>query len=164
MTPRGRGPRALAAAVARITKPIFGKRGFAQGAILTDWATIVGPHLAGHTVPERIAHTGGRRGDGTLHLRVDTGALALELQHLEPLLVERVNGYFGYRAVARLKLVQGPVPERRQPPAAPSRRLDSDQEERLARHLAEVEDADLRARLDALGRAVMARSGTPAGK
>ena len=49
----------------------------------------------------------GERRDGTLHLQVAPG-LALEVQHREPVLVERINAFFGYRAVARLALKQGP--------------------------------------------------------
>ena len=45
-----------------------------------------------------------------MHLRVASGGLAMELQHFEPVLVERINAYFGYPAVARVKLIQGPLP------------------------------------------------------
>jgi hypothetical protein len=156
MRGRGGGPRALAATVAQITKPVFGRRGFAEGAVLTHWPDIVGPHLAAHTAPERIARS--KDDAGTLHLRIDSGALALELQHLEPVIVERINGYFGYRAVARLRLIQGPVAAPPAPKAAPPPRLDAAQEAALARPLSGVEDSDLRARLESLGRAVMGRS------
>ncbi|MGB0671126.1 MAG: DciA family protein, partial [Rhodospirillales bacterium] len=42
-----------------------------------SWPLIVGPHLAAHTLPEKVFN-------GVLHLWVDSGALTLELQHLEP--------------------------------------------------------------------------------
>ena len=157
---RGGGPRALAAAVSRLTAPVFGRRGFAQGAVVNEWAAIVGAHLARHTVPEKIVHAEGGREEGTLHLRVDSGALAIELQHLEPQLIERVNGYFGYRAVGRVKLAQGPLPRRLEKPGAAPREIDMAEEKDLAGRLAAIDDADLRAALDSLGRAVMGRRGT----
>ncbi len=157
---RGRGPRALAEAVAGITGSVFGRRGFAGGAVLNDWPAIVGPGLAAHTLPERIVRGTGKPAGGVLHLRVDSGALATELQHLEPLLIERVNGYFGYRAVSRLKLLQAPLPKKEPPAPAVTRPLNPDEEQALARSLAGVADGDLRDALEGLGRAVMGRAGS----
>ncbi|MEL6289347.1 MAG: DciA family protein, partial [Pseudomonadota bacterium] len=45
---------------------------------------------------------------GTLVLRVD-GPLALELQHRSAQLIERINRYFGYRAIAALRILQAPL-------------------------------------------------------
>lgn len=157
MKTRGSGPRALAGVLNKVTRQIFGKRGFASGAVVTEWPTIVGPHLAAHTVPERIAYQGGGRDRGVLHLRVDSGALATELQHLEPQLLERINGYFGYRSVERLRIVQGPLPTAEAPLNPPPRALDQSEEKDLAERLAGIEDEDLRAALDALGRVVAVR-------
>ncbi len=157
MAKRGRGPRVLAGVLNKVTRPIFGKRGFASGAVITEWPTIVGRHLAAHTAPERIAYQSGGRDRGVLHLRVDSGALATELQHLEPQLLDRINGYFGYRPVERLRIVHGPLPPAPAPPKPAPRALDRCEEKDLADRLAGIEDEDLRAALDALGRVVVAR-------
>ena len=161
MTTRGRGPRALAGVLRKVTRPIFGKRGFAGGAVVTEWPTIVGRHLAAHTVPERIAYQGGGRDSGVLHLRVDSGSLATELQHLEPQLLERINGYFGYRSVDRLRIVHGPLPPAEAPPRPAQRALDRTEEKDLADRLAGIKDDDLRTALEALGRVVVARGEGP---
>ncbi|HIE20457.1 MAG TPA: hypothetical protein EYP72_05430 [Rhodospirillales bacterium] len=52
---RGGGPRALASSLSAVTKIVFGKRGFADGAIVKDWVTIAGEHLARHSLPEKIS-------------------------------------------------------------------------------------------------------------
>jgi len=106
LKPRERtgGFRALAETVAGLTRPMLGKRGFASGAIISGWKAIVGERLAAHVVPERITYPRGRHDGGTLQLRLATGALATELQHLEPRIIERINTAFGFAAVARLKL------------------------------------------------------------
>lgn len=153
---RLRKPKALASLVAGLTRPLFGRRGLADGTVAREWPSIAGPLLAAHTIPERIVYPHGKRNEGTLHLRVDTGGLATDIQHLEPQLIERINGYFGYRAVARLKLTQGPVVKRDEPPKSRSP-LNRDQEEVLSGMLAQVDDADLQAALDALGRSILAR-------
>ncbi len=138
-------------------RAIFGKRGFADGAILKDWPTIAGEHLARHSLPEKVFNPKGARTGGILHLRIDKGSMATELQHLEPLLIERINGYFGFRAVDRLKITQGPLPETAAKPARARRRLDAADQEDLARSLISVDDAELRQALEALGRAVKER-------
>ena len=66
------------------------------------------------------------------------GAMALELQHQTPMLLERINSYFGYRAVAQLRLVQGSLrrhPQRKTaklPPLAPADRAATEAQLRSA--------------------------------
>jgi hypothetical protein len=155
---RGGGPRALAQAVSRITRPLFNRRGLSGAAFIEDWPAIAGEHLAARTLPERVTYPAGRQDGGTLHLRVESGGLATEVQHLEPLLVERINGYFGYRAVSALRLVQGPLPRRVEKLPPPVKALNDEQERRLSGHLSTVDDPELRLALEALGRSVLGRS------
>jgi hypothetical protein len=140
--------------VRRLTRPMFGKRGFADGRIVADWAEIVGPLLARSSLPLRIAYPPGMRTDGTLHLKIAPGGLATEIQHVAPILIERINGHFGYRAVARLHLIQGPLPPP-PPDPEPIPPLDAKAEATLERALAGVKDSALRAKLESLGRAVL---------
>ena len=142
--------------VRRLTLPLFGKRGFADGRIVADWAEIVGPLLARSSLPLRIVYSRGTRTDGLLHLKVAPGGFATELQHVEPILIERINGHFGYRAVARLHLVQGPLPPL--PPAARAPApLDAEAETKLQNILVGIADPGLRKRLESLGRSVLAQ-------
>ena len=154
---RGGGPRALAGSLAAVTKTVFARRGFADGAILKDWAAIAGAHLAAHSQPEKIAYPKGSGDGGTLHLRIDSGSMAIELQHLQPLLIERINGYFGFKAVDRLKIIQGPLPDRTEKAAWSTRTLETGEESELAESLMDVDDDDIRKALQALGRAVIGR-------
>ena len=103
-------PRSISATVEKITRPIFGKRGFGQGTMIANWENIVGNVLADHTFPEQISFPRNQRNNGTLHLRINSPALALELQHIENQLLDRVNTHFGYRAVTDIKISQGNLP------------------------------------------------------
>ena len=154
---RGGGPRALASSLSAVTKAIFGKRGFADGAIVKDWATIAGEHLARHSMPEKISTPRDKAAGGVLYLTIDSGGMATELQHLEPLLIERINGYFGFKAVDRLKITQGPLPKEGKKPAPRVRPLQEAEESELAESLMEVDDPELKQALSALGRAVIGR-------
>ncbi len=154
------GPRALAALLPRAVGDAFRRRGFAEAGILTHWPDIVGSHIAAETAPERLSFARGARRDGTLHVRV-AGALATELQHLAPQLIERINTYFGYAAVGRLAISQAPLPAAPEPrqtptPAAPDPAADA----ALADGLGSIADDGLKGALFRLGRAVRNRGRT----
>jgi hypothetical protein len=102
----GKGPRALAAVLPKVAEPALRKRGFSAVEIITNWREIVGPDLAEETFPDRLAFSRGARNQGTLHVTAP-GAVALEIQHLGPLIIERINTYFGYGAVSRIAVTQG---------------------------------------------------------
>ena len=161
-TERRSGMRALGAAVARITAPAFRRRGFAEAGILTDWPHIVGSQLASQTEPERLSFARGTRVDGTLQVRV-SGAWATELQHLAPQVIERVNSYFGYRAVDRLAILQAPLSHAEAEPTETSKRPGDrehgDSEPALDSGASNVENAELRRALISLGAAVKNRPG-----
>lgn len=106
--------------VPQLTQKAFEKYGFSTVALLTDWAAIAGRDLATYTRPERIkwprnvpirgdVESGceGRPG-ACLVLRVDP-ARALDVQYSTAQLLERINVYFGYRAIADLRILQAPV-------------------------------------------------------
>ena len=94
---RRRGFRALSAEIAVLTKRAYGKRGLASGAVIRDGPSIVGPHLAGRCQRTELPFVaGGMWGFIFDHERRGI----LELQHLSPLIIDRINGHFGYRAVA----------------------------------------------------------------
>jgi hypothetical protein len=146
--------RAVGTSVERLMKPIFGARGFGAASVVTQWEQIVGPALARSTTPERIAYPQGERSQGTLHLRVSSASLALELQHLEPQMIERINSHFGYRAVARLRIVQGPVKRTETPKPKPRPALAPEKRVALDRTTDRIDDPALRAALRGLGEAI----------
>jgi hypothetical protein len=147
---RIQGMVAVAVAADKVTRPVFGKQGFVSGALVVDWPAIVGSAMAAHTLPLRIRFPAKERGEGTLEIKVASSAFSTEIQHLEPLIIERINGYFGWNAVARLKLRHGPLPERQRPRAAAPDSAGP-MPERVQAALEQVEDPRLREVLTRLG-------------
>ena len=146
---RAGGLRALAVSLPKVTGKAFGRGGLALSGLIADWPSIIGAELAAVTLPRKLD----KRGEGVLTLRV-APAHALAVQHLEPLVLERVNGYLGHRAVTRLFLQQGPIAgaqpkARRAPPP-----LTAEQETALEARISTVGDDELRKALERLGRAV----------
>jgi hypothetical protein len=155
--PRRGGMHTLAAALPKAATPAMRKRGFAQAAILSRWSEVVGAELAAQSAPERLVFPrDGAAGGATLHVRA-SGALALELQHLAPIVLERINGFFGYPAVASLKLHQAPLPAKPARPKRPApRTLSTAETEAIEAAVARLDDERLRERLRSLGRRVAA--------
>lgn len=157
---RVRWVKPVAQTVDRLTKRVLGRHGFTHATIVTKWPEIVGDTMARHTQPEKIVFARDGASDGTLHLKTDSSAYALELQHQEPQIVERINTFFGYRAVVRIKLIQGPLPQRH--PAArqgkPPRPLSAAESRDLSGVVDTVDDPELKAALERLGENVMGRN------
>ena len=106
---RRNGLRNVAPLVGNLTRPLVRKRGFFQTEIILHWAEIVGRDLEKFTMPVKyIQPRGENAGGGTLVIRV-SGPVAIELQHRMPQIIDRVNTYFGYRAVERIKMMQGDI-------------------------------------------------------
>jgi hypothetical protein len=150
---RGGGLRRLPDLLGRVLDPAARRRGLAEAKLLTAWPTIVGPWLARRCQPIRL---GRDDAGGVLTLHV-AGAAALELQHGAPQVIERINGFFGFPAVRRLRLVQAPRPAPARPPSSAAPPLSTAEEAAVAAAVREVVDPDLRAALAALGRALKAR-------
>lgn len=145
----------------KVTKPLLGKRGLGEGDLVARWELIVGPAVARLCVPERIRFPRGSRENGELVIRVSSGPAATQIQHDAPRILEKINSHFGYRAVAKLKMVQAPLPVRHSREKPAPRPLTPAEEQDLSAMLAGVTDPDLRATLERLGRAV--RGKKPAG-
>lgn len=160
---RGRAPiKAVGSFVPQLTRKAFEKYGFSTATLITDWRVIAGTDMAAWTAPERLkwprlpgdgeADAGnaqrGRSG-ATLVLRVDQ-ARALDVQYRSKQIIERINAYFGYAAIAELRIIQGPIARSGKPgtpKAAPTP---------LTREVAGVGDEPLRAALAKLGASVRA--------
>ena len=143
----------MADLVRRVANPAFRRQGFANAEMVARWPVIAGALLARFTLPERVSFPVGESADGTLYIRAE-GAFALELQHLAPMVIDRLNTYYGYPAIARLVIRQGPLPViRRRRPHRP-RPLSPQEQETLRQSLAATADAPLRTALMSLGEAV----------
>jgi hypothetical protein len=106
--PRGGPARSIAELTPQVGRTAFRRFGFVQSSVVTRWPEIVGAHHAKACAPEAIRFAPGEKSDGILQLVV-LPAHAPLIQHVIPEIVERVNRFFGYKAVARVKMRQGAV-------------------------------------------------------
>jgi hypothetical protein len=127
----GSAAKAIGAYVARMLDPIARARGFATTALLSEWPAVVGEELASFTAPDKLvwprrtedretgtAQSAWRNDGAILVVKVD-GPRAIELQHRAEQILDRVNTYFGYRAIAQLRFLQAPLPKAKNQTAEP---------------------------------------------
>lgn len=149
--------RASDAAKMLIRQPLA-KRGFAKSRLLTEWDEVVGAEIAGLVRPLRLSHAAKEGMGGTLTLGV-LGVRALEAQHQEPVIIERVNAHYGYRAVARIRLAQVSADVfARAKQKAPALKPTSAQEKTVQSAVAPIADDGLRDALERLGRNIATRN------
>jgi hypothetical protein len=133
----------------------YAKQGFAARELVTRWTEIVGPELSAHCEPLKMQWPRPVEGQtpepATLVLRVE-GPMALEIQHASDVILERVNRFFGWSAVGRLALRQGPLARRPRPRPSPA--PDAREVAQIAETLSSVKDDELRAALARLGASI----------
>lgn len=156
-------------AVAAGDKPLktaLQRRGFAESRVLTQWEEVAGAALAPLCRPVKVDYAAGGFG-ATLVVMAD-GARAPEVTMLRPRIIERVNAFYGYRAISRVRVVQTApgagalsLSSRNSDAGAAARRLAaaiSSEEVRAVETLSgRVEDEGLRDALSRLGCNVMRR-------
>jgi len=150
-------PRRAGDLVGDIGGQSFRRFGFVQSAIVSRWAEIVGERYARVSSPESIRFPTGKKFGGVLTLLVE-GAHAPLIQHLTPLIVERVNRFFGHAAINRIVFRQGKPQVADTKPKRPDLRPVPKE---LGEGLREIADPELRACLESLAAKIAATSGAP---
>ena len=150
-------PRAAGELVGEVGGQSFRRFGFVQSSIVSRWAEIVGERYAKVSCPNQSSFPAGKKAGGVLTLLVE-GAHAPLIQHLAPMIMERVNRFFGYAAVNRVIFRQGKPPA---PGPRPARPQLAPVPKELGEGLREIADPELRACLESLGAQIAATSGAP---
>jgi hypothetical protein len=156
--PRGGEARALADLMPEIGRAAFRRFGFVQSSVVSRWDEIVGPRYAAVSAPDAIRFPMGKKADGTLELIVE-GAHATMMQHVVPEIIDRVNRFFGYNAVAKIKMRQGIVakPDPRPRAIAPPSLKPVPME--LGESLRNISDPELFAVLESLAKSLAKNDG-----
>ncbi len=159
--PRRNGVRDVGSLLPDVGGVAFKRFGFLQGALLGRWREVVGPVYARWSVPDSLRFPRGQKTEGTLTIRVE-GPFSVQLQHVAPQIIERVNRILGYNAVSRLKIVQGQIPapaERPKPP--PAAMVSGSGAATPVGNLVGVKDEGLRAALEDLAAQIAIAKGPP---
>ncbi len=134
----------LAKEIRQIVKPALGKRGFAGADILSCWDDLLGPDLAQGVRPEKLTFEKDSRINGTLHVKSAGGAFAMLFEHQKQRVIERLNMFFGYPAVAHIKITQGALKVKPLPQPKIPKPVSTRDRKELEKQVAAIEDPELR--------------------
>lgn len=157
---RGGEARRVADLLPAIGDVAFRKFGFVQSAIVTRWPEIVGARLAKVTAPESLRFPQGSKSDGVLAITV-AAAHAPVVQHVIPDIIARVNRFFGYAAVARVRLTQGTIKRRAADAPAVDQGPQAVPTIALSSTLKAIADPELRSVLEGLASSLAKRDALP---
>lgn len=149
-------PKVLGEEINRIVKPVYQQNGFSEHRLLTEWVNVVGADLARYSVPKKLVFPKGKRDQGTLHIGVFPGR-ALELQHMLPVILERIASYFGYNAVQKLVFMQDATAK---PALKKKNKAIAADTTQMKQAVAGCEDEALRNALASLGSAIQSKNPT----
>jgi hypothetical protein len=144
---------------AAIIDPVLRRKTGISIGLVQSWEEIVGPRLAAGTRPEKLQWPRRVNEDDPFRPAVlvvaAEGIAALHLQHETTEVIARVNGFLGFAAVERIRIVQKPVVSEQRPPRPKPRALSPAEKERLSGRMTAIEDEGLRASLERLGASVI---------
>ena len=112
-------PKKIGETLAKVNKNYSSKFGKIEFLILSKWTQIVGSFFADHSEPDKISRFTEELNEfdepiykNFLHVRVSPAA-AVEFQHYKDTIIEKINSFFGYKAIADLRLQQNFVTKKK---------------------------------------------------
>lgn len=152
----------LSKAVNPLLRQLLGNNGMLFMELLNSWENIVGKDIAAYCLPRNISFKKDERTNGCLEIIVLAGAFAMEIGQKQPYIIEKINTFFGYPAISRLKINQTGNPENflltKKPIEKVKKKVVTAEEESYITELTkDINNEELRQSLENIGRAVFSR-------
>ena len=104
-TARGGGFRRLSDSARKPLRQAANRYGFAEADLLARWPEAAGAAFAAVCRPVRVTYARSRGLGATLLVEAE-GVHAPEVEMQAPQMLDRINAFYGYRAISRLKITQ----------------------------------------------------------
>jgi Uncharacterized protein conserved in bacteria len=105
-------PQEIGNTIKKLNRDFVNKYGKIEYIVHSKWPEIVGSFFSKHSEPKKISRLADYENDigekiykNYLHVDV-TPSAALEFQHFQETILNKINSYFGYRAIVGLKIHQ----------------------------------------------------------
>ncbi len=149
--------RPISEATSRVTGQSFNRKYVAIGRIVSAWREIVGEKLATKAQPVKINFRKHGKGDSpTVTLDIAASSADATLLHYQKdLILERINRIFGDRWITAIRFVADAANKDPKKLHKPRKLLTESEKNHLSGMLEFCPDADLKARLENLGQAIM---------
>lgn len=153
-----RGAQPVADLVSKLLSPVIEQRAGMTTDLIASWDYIAGAQHAEKSRPEKLLWPRQAQDDdpfepATLVVACE-GGHALYLQHDLDAVVGRINTYFGFAAVARIKLTQKPIARPQVRKSEPVQHITPAGRKSLEKMLEGVTDPNLRKALEKMGKGV----------
>lgn len=143
--------------VSSLTKNTFRKKFVVLGRLLSDWPIIAGANFATITTPSQLKYTKSGKDKhmmATLVLEAPTAQIPL-LHHQMPILIQRINQVFGQNIIENIKLIPETTKKTASTLPKPRKNLTESDKQGVSSLVENIEDPDLREKLQNLGEAVI---------
>ena len=154
---RGGRARRVGSVITHAITPICHQKGFVEARILLEWDYIATSQFSQFCIPLKVTFPLKQRSEGRLFLQA-TSSMAAEITYLEPVILSRVNQYFGYQAISKITIFQGPVKitgvVRKSHQTVPAKSLPEAVQVSLNTHVQPIENERLRSALLNLGMSI----------
>ncbi len=143
-------PKKIGDTLGKVNKVFSNKYGKTEFLILSKWPQIVGSFFAEHSEPDKISRLtedfdefGQPIFKNFLHVRVSPAA-AVEFQHYKDTIIEKINSFFGYKAIADLRLQQNFIPKKNEQSLKSERFETTENEKKLIKkEIQNIKDKEL---------------------
>ena len=155
--PTSYGLEPLNAATGRITQSIFKKSEGFLSTLILDWHLILGDTLSQNFFPSKVSFLHGKQKGGTLHIQVSSGSHSMMAYHMQPLILEKINRFYGYEAFNKLSISQTKGFELPKTSSPKSYTLTSEEKASILQLTYALDEGDLKNALDCLGQSLLER-------
>ena len=153
-------PKKIGDTLSRINKNYSSKFGKIEFLILSKWTQIVGSFFADHSEPDKISRITEDFNEfdepiykNFLHVRVSPAA-AVEFQHYKDTIIEKINSFFGYKAIADLRLQQNFIPKAKVNNKLNDGKISAKEKEKIKNEIAVIHDEELQKSIVNLGASI----------
>lgn len=88
--------------VEKIANSTLKTKGFSSAKVMLEWDKIVGLDFAKFGYPEKVVFPYMKRSNATLYI-VCSSAGSMFFEYQSPMIIDRINTYFGYKAISKLR-------------------------------------------------------------
>ena len=141
--------------ISKISKPFFNRQGFVKSYIIDNWKEIVGEEYYKNSIPEKLRI---QKGGGVLTIATD-GATSTEMEYIKTDIIQKINDYYGYRAVNRIRFrnsfIKDEVTEKKFKKENINNKKSKN--EKFDAFLNEVAESELKEAINSLGKSIIGK-------
>ena len=150
-------PQSVGDTVKKINRNFSSKFGKIEFIIYSNWSKITGSYFAQFSEPSNItrileneSEIGEKIYKNLLNVRVAPAA-AIEFQHFKNTILEKINSYFGYKAIIDLRIQQNYIPKYNSMKKSKSQKINNDEKEFIEKNVEEFQNNELKKSILNLG-------------